>query len=542
MAKLPIDLSGRGGLAPRFFGEYDRTTATPENQIVGGENQMADGIYNPFRRLGYLSPANNTFGAVTMSTTPDSANSSSIYDIANNDFYFAEEGRRIYKGDTLDDTSLTEVLDLGSTGTPVIQDIEIYQLNGGIKFFYLYEKAGNMEIGEADLPFASANSDWLTADVTNSFTNTLTNRAFMRKADNGFMYIFQDNNVHKLDGTANGGATGTISANVLQFPGFFQITDAQDYRGNMFMAIRQDTSNPLTASSSLSVFNSQVGVYIWDRLTSVVRTRDFIPIPGVKSIVKVYISPQGDLRVITVSSERITQVRRFNGSTFDVIAEVGVNSYPEYHDALTTISTFTTWVGRNGIIYAHGKPTFTDKEGVFKIGILPSTYAGTGVILWGGGNTDSPPSGEKQTKNGLYIAYHDSGDGPTVKEWDLYGTGADGVTALQHQGDIYTLVKYFPAMSTVNYIDIYMINRNDSGSDATEANVKIYFNGSTSVWATKAISRKSARTGFQRIDIDKHYINSIQLEIEYSDSNNTTPVDFGPSMAVVDYTQTNTKG
>ena len=153
MSKLTIDLSGRKGLAPKFGGDSDRTVATPELRILGAEGQVADGIYNPMKRYGYLSPANNTFTDVTVGgSAPSVKITSSQYDIENNDFYFAEEGRNIYKGDTLDDVALTSVLDLGATGTPRIFDLELYEMNGTKKLYYLYETGGNMEIGNANTP------------------------------------------------------------------------------------------------------------------------------------------------------------------------------------------------------------------------------------------------------------------------------------------------------------------------------------------------------------------------------------------------------
>lgn len=542
MAKLEIDLSGRGGLAPRFWGDSDRTTATPELRYLGGANQIADGIYNPFRRYGYMSPANATTATLTYTGgTHDAIMGSSIYDISNDDFYFAERGQQIFKGDGLDDIILAQVLDLTSTGTPVLMDLEIYQLNGVQKLFYVYEKSGNMEIGEADLPFASANNNWLTADVSGSFTNALTNDAFMRVADNGFAYIFQNNNIHKLDGTTNGGTNGTVSANVLQFPTFFGINDAIDYRGNMYVAIRQDTSNP--AGNNNAVFSSKVGVYIWDRLTSIVRTRDFIPLEGVKYIRKIYVSPEGDLRMICVNTERITQIRQFTGSTFKVIEEPGLLADFTYHDGLTTFSNFTTWMGDTGNIYAHGKISHLDKEVLYKIGNISdvNSTSPTGAILFGGANTDSGSAGFKGTKNALYIGYNNNSSTKKVVEWDIYGTGSDGVTALQEQGDVYTLVKYLPQMSTVNFIDIYMAALSTSGS-TTQATLKIYFNGSTTQWASKVVTRDDIAKGYIRIDIDKPYINSIQIETEFPTAVAIGTTDYSPSIAVVDYTPTGTKG
>jgi hypothetical protein len=67
MAQLQFDLSGRDGLAPRFFGDIDRTVSTPELRFLGGGGQLAEGVYNPLRRYGYMSPSNSAFADVAIS-------------------------------------------------------------------------------------------------------------------------------------------------------------------------------------------------------------------------------------------------------------------------------------------------------------------------------------------------------------------------------------------------------------------------------------------------------------------------------------------
>ncbi len=552
MAKLQIDLSGKGGLAPRFWGDYDRTVATPELRILGAPDQMADGIYNPLRRYGYMSPSTTgtkdlTFTGGTLGGTP----TSTIFDAENNDFYFGERGQQLWKGDTLDDTELALAVDLGANNT--IHDLEIYQINGSRKIFVIYDRFGYMDIAVSNLPYDSTTDspNWLTnysaagtatsgANATGAFSNTLTNDAFIRTADNGFAYIFQDNNIHKIDGTTDGGISGTVSANVLQFPGYFQITDAIDYRGNMYVAIKQDQLSPYTI---LTPHTSNVGVYIWDRLTSIVRTRDYIPIQGVKGIRKIYVAPNGAIRIIALNSENIVQIMEFNGSVFKTIEQVGVNNaYPKYHDSLAVFSNFTIWLGFDGVIYAHGSTDIGGKEGIFKLNDLNITNLNAGAILFGGGNNDSYTTGFKSTRVGLYMGMREEGV-DKIKMYDIYGTGGNGTISLSstHQGDVFTLVKYLPQMSTINYVDIYMMQVRDPGTTKV-ADIKIYFNQSATEWATKTITRDDSIRGYVRIDIDKPYINSIQLEVEFNTSQTVGVFDFSPSMAIVDYQPTNTKG
>ena len=543
MAKTILDLSGRGGIAPRGFLDLDRVTSTPNLRYLGGESQVASGIYNPFRTYGYMSPANNTFTDMTLASgSMDTYLASSIYDIINDDFYFADN-TEIFKGDGLDDTSVDSVKDLGSTGTPVISDLEIYQVNGVRKLFYVYEKGGNMDIGIATLPFASADDTWLTSTVSGAFTNGVTGRPFMRLADNGFAYIFQDNVVHKIDGTTDGGTNGTVYPNLLKFPIFFQITDALDYKGNMFMAIRQDTKDPRTVASEVSLYNAPVGIYVWDRLTNVVRLRDYIPIEGVKSINKIYVAPNGELRLITTSSERTTQIRRYNGSSFEVIEEVGPSAGPNVADGLQTVGNSVIWLAQDGGIYAHGRPFPRDNEGLFKIGAVPDTLssgtASTGAILFGGASTNSGVSGYKAHRTALYMGYTTSGGTNRFKTWDIYGTGADGVEAAGNQGDVYTLVRFLPKLATVNHITIYCAPGASTGATAV-ATVKVYFNQSSTPFKTYTVTRNDNAKGFAVIPIQKPYVNAVQLEIEFTTGVTLGAEDFRPAFAEIDYSPTNT--
>lgn len=541
MASIQLDLSGRGGLAPRFGGDLDRTVASPELRYLGSDTQMADGVFNPFRRYGYMSPSNGTFTDVLFSGSAPAADvTSSIYDVLNDDFYLSYESPLLFKGDTLDDLTMTQT-SLTITGT--IQDLEIYEVNGVRKLFYIYEDGSNdMEVGIATLPFQSENDTWLSATVSGAFSNTLTNRAFMRVADNGFAYLFQDNNIHKIDGTTGGGANGTVTANVIQFPAYFQITDAIDYRGFIFTALRQDSLSNIAETEA--VFASQVGVYVWDRQSTTVNSRDFIPLTGVKFIKKIYVAPNGKLRMIVLNTERHAEIREYNGSTFKVIQEVGYIAHPVYHDSLTTNGYFTIWAARDGHIYAHGQISPSEKEAIYKIGQFDSTMTGAGypgAILYGGANSNSTTTGFKKTKNALYLYYKNDGATKAMKSWDIYGTGADGVSANQAQGDIYSLVKFLPQMSTLKNAEIYCFPISISGS-TTAATIKFYANQSTTAFKTKVVTRDEAARGYVDIELDKPYINSVQIEIEYNTSVTVGTTDFAPSFAVINYEPTKTKG
>lgn len=544
MAQLTIDLSGRGGLAPRYFGDLGQSTSAPERRYLGQEGSMAEGKFNPFTRYGYLSGAVDTLGATTFDNATAALLASVIYDPVNNDYYLAERGQQIYRGDGFDDTSHTRVLDLGSTGTPVIHDLEIYQVNGVRKLFFVYETSGNLQVGISDLPYNTVSDDltWLTSTVSGFFTNsTSSNYNFLRVADNGFAYLFADNTVHKIDGTSNGGSNGTVSPNVLLFPPFFRINDAIDYRGLMFIVVQQTTFDATTSQSNSSSFETPSGVYIWDRLSSVVQTRDYVPLKGIKAIKHIYIAPNGSLRIMCVGDNRLGQIREYDGSNFKIIQEMGLNSLPRYRDGLTSASGLTIWLGEDGNMYAHGNTVPGEKEilaiiGTLGVANIDFNEFNTGAILHGSGNSFS------DLDKSFTVCYFDTLN-YVAKKWFPFDKGTINNNAQQnHQGDVYTLVKHLPQMTTVHNIELYHVRGSLTGT-TVQATIKIYLNGSTSVLMSKNITRDDVARGYKRIEINKPFVNSIQLEIEFADNITTSDsYDYHPSFCVVNFQDTDTKG
>lgn len=526
MAKIQIDLSGRGGLAPKHYGDRRTpTTSTPNLRYIAADGQMVSGTWNPFARHGYLSPASTTMTAIGFATDPLATPVASLYDPINDDYYFAG-GRQIWLGDGWDDATLGEQIDLGSTGTPNIMDLEDYQVNGARKLFFVYEKSGNVEIGISVFPYNTGTDDltWLSVTVANPLLNQpLTNKAFMRVADNGFAYLFMDNQVHKIDGTTAGGANGTITANALLFPVNFQIVDAVDHRGKLYIAIKNNIS--AVSAGSDNRYETMAGVYIWDRRTATSESSDFIPVHGVKEIGKLFIDKNGALAMLCNNTNNITEVRKFNGSAFEVVEEVGYGQGISTPDGLTTANGSAVWLSGTGKIWAYGGADNKDGDHLYNLlSQIASFSTNTGGAIMFGSSTLS---------DGFLFSCFTTDD--KVFQWS-----PQSGTAIS-QGDIYTPVHYLPQMSNVNYIDIYMAPNSGSGSTVC-GTVKIYFNQSSTAWASKSITRAESATGYKRIEVNKQYINAVQLEVEYPTAVAPGTIDFAPSISVIDYSPTLTKG
>lgn len=548
MAKAIIDLSGRGGLAPKFFGDVNDSTGRPQLRYIGGETQFAQGTFNPIRNYGYLSPATNTYTTISESDAGTSFTNewrATVFDSVATSFYFGENGNLVWGADFTaggaTSTNLRNSLGSAISGTDVkITDFEIYQVNATKRIFFSYQKNGGGDIGifdpTSDGNVNSNNNTWLSGTVTGAFTTGATSDVFMRSADNGFMYIFDTSTVHRIDGTSTGSTNGVAYQNVLTFPSTINVPDAVDWRGAMYIAIQ--TSAPLGTSSTNATNEQVVGVYVWNRQSAVISSQDYIPMNGVREVRRLYVTPSGELRALVISSERFTQVRRYNGSTFEIMAEAGIGAYPRYRDSFGYMGGLATWYGVDGKLYCHGSISVGEKEGIYVIGDTTGTVTGsftTGAILYAdsNGSTTTP-------RQGLFLSAKNSTPTLFNEIWYPHGTGTIGNDAqLGNAGDAYSLVKFLPKLSTVNYINVYCIPT-ASATSTTCGTVTVYLNQGTSAFKTYAVPLSEASRGYVTIPIGKPYVNAIQVKISWPTNITLGTNDFCPSFAEVDYTTTDT--
>lgn len=544
MATLQIDLSGSKGLAPKYFGDVDKIASNPELRILADDGQMVEGIYNPFRRLGYMSPSTSAFNTVT--TTNDVTSRqfcTSLYDEINNDFYLAEytgtPEAKIFKGDGLDDLGV----DWGHQITDgTITDLAIYERNGVRKLYYTFKKSGADDMGIADLPIDSRDDDFLSTVATSGFSLGDNNHR-MIVADNGYMYILDGNAVHKFDGSTDGGANGTAEEDVITFPSNFQLVDAVDYNGALWIIVLQNKINLRSGFESETAHSNKCGIYVWDRSSTTFNTRQYIPLSGLKYAKHIYISPKGDVRLMAIGANRIAQIMGYDGSTFQPIVELGVDGCPRHKSGIQVGADMTYFLTELGHIMAHGAIFPNKSEGIYKLAETVSTtnFAGGALLLGSSNGSGTGQTGYRSESDALYVSYFVS---PTIYNKKFYINGSytiQSASQTTEKGNVYTPVKYLPKLSTVNKLIVYMATGATSSSDKT-ADIKIYFNQSSTPWATKAITRTDGAKGYIDIPINKQNVNSIQIEIEFNSATTLGVWDFAPSMALVEYTPTNTNG
>lgn len=569
MAKLQLDLSGIKGLGNRFYGDKSLTASQPNLRYLGVDGQMAEGIFNPISTLGYMSPANNTTKAVT-GTTPFLLTSaiispSRIAGASTDAIFFADEAvtgttGKIVNLDTAIDTSLDQAFEIPIDGTSYFKstDFVLYQVDGSAKIFFTAINTTTIgfinSIAIADPDFSIPDIDWSRTVPVGASSSLIisSDRPVMVLADNGFLYVLQANKVHKIDGGTTGGINGTITANVLLFLGttgiaITRIKDGVDLRGAMWIGLHVDSSfdtNRYTLNAkSMNMF---VGVYKWNRSSTTAGMQDFIPIIGVRELLAMF-KFQNQPACFTISNDGYTQLRVWNGTEFKIVQTLGTNAYPVYRKhSIHENGDNVMWFGNDGKIYCYGKIETGLENGLYILGDMSlqvtggQTYSGSGVLI-AANATETVTSGNQASPLAFYLSYKDTG-GNHLRKWYPYSTETVATVAQTgHVGDVFTLVKYLPDMSTVKYVDIRCA---PTGTGSTTiATIKYYFNGSSTASFSKTITKDQASRGYVRHEINKPYVNAIQMEIEYSITNTLgAGNDFRPSMAIVDFETTTTKG
>lgn len=401
-------------------------------------------------------------------------------------------------------------------------------------------------IGALTLPVISndgVNETWLASRAAGSFAQELVNNyAFMRLADNGFAYVFADNKVHKIDGGLTGGTNGTITENVLIFPDHFMITDALDYRSRMYIAVHQYAVNPRT--TSLNNYTGKCGLYVWNRISTQLSAADFIELPGVREIKRIFASPDGVLKLLVISDNGLTELRMFgyndSGSVvFPTVKKLGIGAYPQLPDGLTTAGDKTIWLGNDGNLYCEKGNSIVQLFQAKAPGVTSATLATnitSGIVFYGSGS-ETATDGFRANKQGILVSYDDSSTAYTRKIYPFDLKIGDNSSQTPNAGNVYTGVTYLPQHSVLRNVRVY--NAPVVGTGTTEiATVKLYFNQSTTVGMTKTITKDEAKRGYVDFKINKPYTHALQIEIEWSTSIALDGDVYLPNMAVVSYDET----
>jgi len=543
-----IDLSGVGGIVP----------SSPKSleQLVyfGKDNQTVSGFYNPFPYPGYMAPLSTV--RRTMSKTQNTPlEVTCLFDFGTGKFMSASTDGYINVWSSPDSTSASSVIDLGSRSIG-IYDFEVYQLNGVRKVFFTSFNNPNGFVGVTDGTTATYN--WSNGATSSLYTGSVTGAGtfsavpFLRVASNGFMYIFESSNVHKVDGTTAGGSAGTITANVLTVNSSLKITDAVDWRNMMYIGVQDQNLSTstyplLTGLPDQYNFQGNCGVYIWDRVSTQVGTRDFIPIYGAKKINRIFVAHDGRLRLICTTSDNKTQLREFTGSSFEVIFEMNYNAAPTgYWDSLFINGYGTFWVCNDQSIYCHGKPGYGFDNAVYRVGKVFGTTQNFSI-----GYLYFASVGEENGSEAYFTSSIDSISAPNSRVTKIFfnfsGTPSGSSTGGGYADGTIIKTKVFdlPFLSNIGNINVFFAPITGSTGTAVRGAIKVYFNNSTTAFKTQNVTLNDLAKGYITIPINKQFVNNIQFGIDYTTADAYTSFGIGtemmPKKATFEYFPTATK-
>jgi hypothetical protein len=519
-----------------------------------------------------MSPANGTTKAV--SGTPGTMLTSGLVvpsrlSTASTDaIFFANDTADGTDGvvvnlDTAVDTSLdaTYTIPDESAGEEQhVTDMILYSVYGTPKIFFttarnnLSSSDYSSDIGIAGVDFGSPDPDWCSTTPTNNGHILTGGRPSFVLADNGFLYVLNRHVVHKIDGGNSGGTNGTLTLGALVFLGDSPTVDSGsisdvvhgvDLRGKIWMAVQVfqdfDTRQYDVNNKTIPQF---VGIYVWDRLTSAANIQDFIPIPGVREIKSMHIF-QGKAACFTISTEGYTQFRVWDGNQMKLVKQMGKTAYPTYknHSTYETDQSII-WMGNDGLIYMYGMVDGNNTNALYIIGDMTShvtsmeTFTNGGILV-AANATETVTAGVNAEGLAFYVSFLDSG-GNHLKKWYMNGIETIASNAqVADIGNVYGIAKLLPTMSTVNHVMLRCAPTSTSDG-TTIATVKYYFNQSSTASITKTITNTEASKGYLQHAINKPYVTSIQVEIEWSTSETLGEDTFRPSIGLVDYTPTKT--
>lgn len=557
---VTMDLSGRKGLADKFYGDInqfgysgDMGTGKPQHRYLAKDGQMVSGIFNPLRKYGYLYPSTLTaYEIASGSSVPFYA--ASIYDYINDKSYFLGSG--LNGGSVVLDilssidgttTSTDRTMPVGTTYPG---DIEIYDVNGVRHLMYSYNTGSAWRIGIKNLTTSAFTDNWLGSGgtISGAFEPSSNGEMKMIAAGDGYMYVLNANAVHRIDGTTLGGANGTVTRDVLLAPTYFRFSSGIDHRGSLYIAVQRNTTHEVhgrsyfSGNASNGNYNGDVGVYIWNRQSTFFNTSDFIPIKGAKEIRRIWVDSKNRVMCITLSSNNVTQIRKFTGSQFEVVKELGSHAFPNHDDSLTVVNGFTVWLGYDGNLYYYGSEIPGEEDFLF---IMKRFVSSSGLgniygacILYAGGNTFSSASNEKDFMESFYVSYAISASSLYFVKYFPHASspltgGVSTTIAAETLIDTYTPVKYLPKLSTVKDITIYMARENVSGTSDV-AYIKVFKNNSTTELFSKPITNDDIAKGYKSIEVNVANVDCIQLAIKWQVSAMSDTV-FAPAFAIINY-------
>jgi hypothetical protein len=194
------------------------------------------------------------------------------------------------------------------------------------------------------------------------------------------------------------------------------------------------------------------------------------------------------------------------------------------------------WFAPDGTLYAHGMISPLHKEALYNIKTLAfASVYNLSMCLVGTGDRATTGPGC------VYLFY--TATGPTLTNVRLrIFEDTDQFDGSISGGDTVLFpVKFLPFMSTVSQINIMVARGTGSGATIV-GRIKAYINQSSTLLFSKTVTRDEIARGYVSLEVNKPYVNSIQLSVEIETSVALGGNDFATAFATINYEPTSTAG
>lgn len=425
LQSLKIDMTGRGGLAPKWGGDTFQTGTVGYDNELDGEfnlryqaaaNQAVSGAYNPSKRYGFLSPSSRTFN--TLRTLTDHVPCSLVDDETQIQYFVDDDDNITFGG--YDGTDFS-VVNWDDSDVTRYTDMCMYYLDG-VRTIYVIGSNDPAFGGDSNIitftPGDPATHDSSFMDeIVNAFNLYGSYSNKLIPSGDGFLYVLNRNSLHRIDGTTIGGSTATIYQDILQAPDDTFLTHGCEYNNYLYVIVQKNKfwSNNINEQDPFDISSGvgNVGVYVWNRQSAFYNSSNFINIPGINHVRKIWVTPKNDLCLIAITATGETQLMKFNGSKFITDQQLPFGAYPIAEHALKVYGNYSYWCASDGVIYVYGSEFASEQDGLF---IMTSYSDSQGVRGVGASQTVSINivgsassnltwvDNYKQTKDIIYIA------------------------------------------------------------------------------------------------------------------------------------------
>ncbi len=531
MAKIIIN-NFTEGLTPYFWQGVQYAK-------LGTNGMYAGGNTNPMLFLGSLNPALNDWRAIGSSSQISgnlrawemTENSTDNFPI----FYTgagAKLSRCIFNiiGNFEENSggySRTIIPHSGHFGVK-FQDVKVYKINESPRIAYAWTDNVDGDVGMATIStyqnIATFNDYALSTSTSGTVLTTGGDRrVILEVADNGFLYIAHNNIIHKFDGTRVGGTNGTATMNLIDLKTPNNIVDMRDGLGKMWIASVSSLNAPASETNWGFALERLCEIRIWDRVSRY-SFIDIIPI-NAASICSLFFH-NGIPHCFTIGYSGIVELRQWNGRTFQIIKEVGDNTYePGNRNSVVSTGNGIVWLTKRGRMMYWGKIGREFNDGLYQIGQTPSTATNSGAII----RVGEPGYPESM---GFLTSWN-------VGATHYYQTFAGDIgNRRASQGDWYSKVYELPKRSHLKGIDIYWKPVTNNNNDK-KLNIKVYTNQSTTHDGnTLQLDYKNdGMKGFYHFPFVKNNVDAVQIEVEW-DTSQTIDYSILPSRIEIEYEPT----